>query len=290
MSAVRIGSKVETSGVWADAQGVRRQAQALEAAGFDSLWVSDHILQPRSIESAYPFSADGRATWSTEVAYLDAVVALGVLAALTERVELGSAILVLPLRQPLVLAKQLATVDVLSGGRLSLGIGTGWLAEEFEALGVDFRARGRITDDWIALLRSSWTGFPEAFHSDRYTLRADMVALPSPAHRIPLLVGGTSPAAFRRAAHRGDGWIGQQPIDSIDLEELSEQISALRRERPAESAELRVLVRLTGDPNGADESLAALSGLGVHDVIISPPSDLSEAAAVHDRVKALLEG
>jgi alkanesulfonate monooxygenase SsuD/methylene tetrahydromethanopterin reductase-like flavin-dependent oxidoreductase (luciferase family) len=141
-------------------------AAQLEAAGFDSLWVSDHIVLPSAIESRYPFAADGRATWPTDTPYFDAMVALALIAQATEHAAIGTAVLVLPLRQPVVFAKQAASIDVASGGRLRLGVGAGWLEEEFDALNVPFAGRGRRLEEWIALTRACWTGAPGPSRSD----------------------------------------------------------------------------------------------------------------------------
>ena len=127
MSDLRIGAKLPNSGPLPLTLGIPAMARRLEEAGFASLWVSDHIVLPGSIDSRYPFAEDGRATWPTDTPYLDALVALALAAAATERATLGTAVLVLPLRQPVVFAKQAASIDVASGGRLRLGVGAGWL-------------------------------------------------------------------------------------------------------------------------------------------------------------------
>ena len=143
VTSVRIGALVPNSGPLPLEVGIPAMAARLEAAGFESLWVSDHIVLPASIESHYPFAADGRATWPSTTPYVDALIALALMAAATERATLGTAVLVLPLRHPVVFAKQAASIDVASGGRLQLGVGAGWLREEFEALNVPFEDRGR---------------------------------------------------------------------------------------------------------------------------------------------------
>ena len=155
-SRLVIGAKLPNSGPVALDRGVPDLARALEGAGFDSVWVSDHIVLPREIRSRYPFAEDGRATWPPDVPYLDSLIALSHAAGVTERVTLGIAVLVLPLRHPIVAAKQLASIDVASGGRLRLGVGAGWLREEFEALDVPFESRGARLEEWIELLRSCW--------------------------------------------------------------------------------------------------------------------------------------
>ena len=135
---MRIGALVPNSGALPLEVGIPAMAARLQAAGFESLWVSAHIVLPASIESHYPFAADGRATWPSTTPYVDALIALALMAAATERVALGTAVLVLPLRHPVVFAKQAASIDVASGGRLQLGVGAGWLREEFEAPNVPF--------------------------------------------------------------------------------------------------------------------------------------------------------
>src|SRR6476659_5974556 len=128
---MRIGVKVPNSGPLPERLGIGAMAAELEAAGFESLWVSDHVVLPEEIGSQYPFAEDGRATWPTDTPYFDALVALALAAAVTERVGLGTGVLVLPQRQPVVTAKQVASIDTASGGRLTLGVGAGWLEEEF---------------------------------------------------------------------------------------------------------------------------------------------------------------
>ena len=139
---MRIGAKVPNSGPLPERLGIGMMAAELEFAGFESLWVSDHIVLPATIESRYPFAADGRATWPTDTPYFDALIALALMAQATDSATIGTAVLVLPLRQPVVFAKQAASIDVASGGRLRLGVGAGWLEEEFAALNVPFAGPG----------------------------------------------------------------------------------------------------------------------------------------------------
>ncbi len=146
---MRIGAKVPNSGPLPVERGIATMAAELEAAGFESLWVSDHTVMPRHIESRYPFAADGKPTWPSDTPYFDAMIALAVIATATQRAAIGTAVLVLPLRHPVILAKEAASIDVLSGGRLVLGVGAGWLAEEFDALDVPFASRGRRFIEWL---------------------------------------------------------------------------------------------------------------------------------------------
>jgi probable F420-dependent oxidoreductase len=261
---MRVGAKLPNSGALPAQLGIPWMARQLEASGFASLWVSDHVVMPATVTSPYPYASDGVATWSTDEPWFDSIVALAMAAAVTERVELGTAVLVLPQRQPVVLAKQIASLDRLAGGRVVLGIGAGWLAEEFAALATPFGSRGTRTDEWIDLLRSCWTGRPNAFDGVHYRLPADVVCEPTPARPVPILVGGTTTAALRRARRRGDGWLGIQPADALDVAAIEKAVGHLH------GVERRVL-RVVGSAQlGATvaEALPSLSAAGVTDVVV----------------------
>jgi probable F420-dependent oxidoreductase len=258
---MRIGAKLPNSGPLPFSHGIPAMARTFEAAGFDSLWVSDHIVMPREIRSRYPFAADGRATWATDMPWLDALIALALAAAVTERVRLGTAVLVLPLRHPIELAKQAASIDVASGGRLELGVGVGWLKEEFDALGVDFATRGRQLDESIEILRACWTGE-----------HGDTLAYPTPVRPIPLLIGGHSPAALRRA-RRLDGWLGQQSAGALDPDALEEAPRTVLR-----------IVESFGKPELVAERLPELAAAGVDEVIVDVDPEHAEHA--HEVLRA----
>ena len=269
---MRIGAKLPNSGPLPLEVGIPAMARALEDAGYDSLWVADHIVLPREIRSHYPFAEDGRATWATDTPYIDALVALALAAAATERVRLGTAVLVMPMRNPVDLAKQAASIDVASGGRLELGVGAGWLAEEFAALNAPFERRGARLEEWIAIARACWTGTPEARESDHYTLPPDVLCLPRPAHHIPLHVGGHSRVALRRAGRIGDGWLGQQAAGALDPAALREEIAAVSA--AANGAPRRVVLRIVeslGRPDVVAAQLPALAAAGVDEVIVDVP-------------------
>jgi len=282
--SLAIGAKLQNSGPLALRIGIPELARGLEAAGFESLWVSDHIVLPTTIRSRYPFAADGRATWPSETPYLDALVALALAAAVTERVALGTAVLVLPLRNPVEFAKQAASIDVASGGRLSLGVGAGWLAEEFEALGVPFEDRGARLEEWVSIARECWTGTPGASVSDRFRMPADMLCLPTPAHVIPVLLGGHSPAALRRAGRMADGWLAQQSLPELAPDELA-AAARLMRDAATESgrdpARLRVVLRIVEAGGRAEElsrRLPALEAAGVEEIIVDTAWDGGDPA------------
>src|SRR4029077_1015710 len=145
-------------------------------------------------------------TWPLDDPYLEPMVVLGAAAAATTRISIGTSVMIAPMRHPVLMAKQAATIDALSGGRLVLGVGVGWLREEFEALGADFDARGEVLDEWIAIARACWTGSAGPFEGKHYRLPGPIYCRPAPSGGIPLLVGGMSRQALRRASVAG-GWL-----------------------------------------------------------------------------------
>ncbi|WP_236826794.1 MULTISPECIES: TIGR03619 family F420-dependent LLM class oxidoreductase [unclassified Blastococcus] len=271
---MRIGAKVPSSGPLPVERGIGAMARTLEDAGFASLWVSDHVVLPGTIRSHYPFTADGRATWDTHTPYFDALVALTLAAAATRRASLGTAVLVLPLRAPLVLAKQAASLDVLSGGRLRLGVGAGWLREEFHALGVPFGQRGARLEEWIAILRDCWTGAPAARRYEHYEVPEDVLCLPRPAGPVPLLVGGHSPVALGRAGRLAEGWLAQQSLDALDVAELAAGREAVHHAAAGagrQPAATSVVLRLVDSAGRSDEvarRLPELAAAGVDEVVV----------------------
>ena len=290
---MRIGVKLPHTGPTVGPASVPRLARELEAAGFDSLWVSDHVVQPEVITSPYPFAADGKATWPTDTPYLEAIVSLTAAAAVTERVRLGTAALVLPQRNPVLLAKQVASLDVLSGGRAVLGVGAGWLREEFDALAAPFDGRGARMTEWIALLRECWTGRTAGHHTGNYDLAAGVLALPAPANPVPILVGGHSPVALRRAGRLGDGWLAQQAVPALDPGHLAAEIAAVRQAAATagrDPAGLTVVLRLVESAGRLDtvaRRLADLHAAGVDEIIVDtsagrPDGDLK---AEHDLLR-----
>jgi probable F420-dependent oxidoreductase len=288
---VRIGAKVPNSGPLPEARGIGAMARTLEAAGFDSLWVSDHIVLPASIESRYPFAADGRATWPSTTPYVDALIALALIAAATERATIGTAVLVLPLRNPVELAKQAASIDVASGGRLCLGVGAGWLREEFEALNVPFERRGARLEEWMEIARECWTGRPGPRRSERFVLPEGVICLPAPAHDVPLLVGGHSDAALRRAGRLGDGWLAQQSLPELAPLELERAAATMRSaavEAGRDPEPLRTVLRIVeaaGRSEDVARQLPALAAAGVDEIIVDVSWDGGDPAADGARLR-----
>lgn len=204
---MHIGIKLPSLGPLASADALGATAVLAEEVGFRSGWVSDHVVMPTEPRSAYPMSDDGRWPFPADQAFQDPMVALTWVAARTTTLQVGTSVLVLPLRDPLLLAKQVASLDALSGGRVVLGIGSGWMAEEFELVGRSFADRGARTDAAVADLRACWG--PDPFLLDGDRARHGPVAMAPKPRRgaaVPIVVGGHSPAARRRAVRLGDGW------------------------------------------------------------------------------------
>lgn len=291
-SPLRIGAKLPSSGPAPADHGVPAMARRLEAAGYASVWASDHVVMTEDTSrSYYPFSDDGAPGWDVHTPWYDTVVVLAQAAAVTERVELGSAVLVLPQRHPVVLAKQIASLDRLAGGRVALGVGAGWYREEFEALGVDFDTRGKRFSEWMEVLRRCWSGLPEAFDGEHYQLPAEVICEPTPARHVPLLVGGISNIALRRSATQGDGWLGLQRADKLDPSEVAGSVTRMYEEATTAGRahdELRVVLRIIGSQGNSDVVAAAIPGLidaGVHEIVIDTDwSSDSDEVEVFERL------
>jgi probable F420-dependent oxidoreductase len=187
-------------------------ARAADAAGIDSLWVSDHVVVPRDYGSRYPYGPGGKMPIPDDAPFLEAVATLLAVSGVTERARLGTSVLVLPQRQPLLVAKQWATLDVLSGGRTIFGVGAGWLAEEFAALDVPFAGRGARCDEALELVQRCWREESVTFTGKHFRVER-LACEPKPLQqpRPPIWVGGHTPAAFRRVARYGDACCSTWP-------------------------------------------------------------------------------
>jgi probable F420-dependent oxidoreductase len=232
-AAMEFGFSLPSRGPLARPDVVLRIAERADALRYASIMVSDHIVLPGSAAgSVYPYSPTGRFPGGGKQDYLEPLITLAWLARATRRIRLGTSVLVVPYRHPLTTAKMLATLDVLSKGRIVLGAGVGWLREEFAALGAPpFEERGAVTDEYLALMRRCWTTDPVTFHG-KYCHVEDVHALPQPvqAGGIPIWIGGHSDAAVRRAARLGDGWhpIGLRPPAVLAPEEYAAKVARLR--------------------------------------------------------------
>lgn len=291
---MRLGVKLPHTGS-IDPASIADRAVELEQAGFDSLWVSDHVVLPEQITSYYPFAADGVATWASDQPWVETVVVLATAAAVTHRIRIGTAVLIAPQRNPVLLAKQIGCLSAVSSGRIDLGVGAGWLREEFEALDSDFDSRGPRLEEWIELLRSCWTGRPDSHNGPNYRLAAGTLMLPAPAQRIPVLVGGHSRAALRRAGQLGDGWLAQQSVPDLSLSDLSRGIGVIQEHAARvgrEAAEVQIVLRLVESRDRHDEIAAAIPGLGavgVDEIIVDVDPEAGDPAVVHDVLRAAVD-
>ena len=187
-----------------------------EAAGFESLWGGEHVILPSKIESSYPYTADGKIPAMPDTPIPDPLIWLAFAAAAAPSMRLGTCILIVPQRNPLILAKELATLDQLSGGKVELGLGVGWLEEEFQALGVPWERRGARNDEYIEAMRTLWSGPEVEFHGE-FVDFPKVTCSPRPVQpTIPILVGGDSDVAIRRAARLADGYFpGEGDVDRL---------------------------------------------------------------------------
>ncbi len=230
---VEFGFSLPGRGPLATPDQILKLATRADALRYASVFVTDHVVLPVSAaRSVYPYAASGQLPGGANQDYLDPLALLGWLAHATRRIKLGTSVLVVPYRNPLVTAKILATIDRLAGGRLLLGTGVGWLREEFEAVAAPpFEERGRVTDEYIALMRAAWTTDPVSFEGRYYRVK-DVHALPKPAQKrgIPIWIGGHTDAAVRRAATLGDGWhpIALRPPGLLFPEEYATRVAQIR--------------------------------------------------------------
>lgn len=281
---MRLGAIIPNEGpVVADA-GLAAMARAAESAGADSLWVSDHLLMVDVESSDYPFAEDGRPTWSLATDYYEALTCCAFLAAATEHCRIGTAVLIGPQRHLLELAKMTATIDRLTGGRLSVGIGAGWNGAEMRALGFDPATRGARLDELMSALRSCWGGRPRPYAGRHVTVPPDVLLFPTPVQQggPPLLVGGTSDAALRRAVRSGDGWMGIAFVDRFDSETLAGQVARLRDLRadaaPRPFATVLKLHAAATDASEVPSLLPQVVEMGFDEVIVEPPWTLGVSA------------
>ena len=190
-----------------EAEDYIQVAQKAEECGYHSLWLGDHIVIPEKIEAAYPYSADGAAGFPRRAPFPDPFVMLGGLALATSRILLGTSVIVIPYRNPLAVAKAVASVDLLSHGRFQFGVGVGWLKEEFDALGEDFARRARQTREYLHIMKTTWQVEPASF-SGEFLKFSDIHNMPLPVQKPhpPIIFGGESLPALKRVADLGDGW------------------------------------------------------------------------------------
>jgi probable F420-dependent oxidoreductase len=241
-------------------------AVASEEAGYDGVCVADHLFSPRDLKSKYPYSSDGTPRFKPDDPWPDPWVLIGAMAAVTQRLRFTTNIYIAPARDVFTVAKAVSTAACISGGRVALGMGMGWMREEFEQTGQDFDTRGKRADEMIGVLRKLWAGGFVEHHGtylDFDALRID----PVPSEPVPILIGGDSPAAIRRTAELADGWIGMD-YDVPGAEEIVRKITARRADSARAGEPLDLICAYKGrlDP----DVVARLEDVGVTGLMVAP--------------------
>lgn len=306
---MEIGIHLPSAQPGASAEGVLAVARAAERLGFDGVWAFDHLMTPTALASKYPYSKDGRYLLSPADPIFDPLALFGVLAGATSRIKLGTGVLVAAYRHPIVLAKVLASIERFAPGRLVLGVGAGWMKEEFEAVSVSPERPGARLEEHVRALRTIWSGAPSAFHGEHY--RWEEAGFPPyPTKPIPIIVGGHSDLALERAARIGDGWaVVTGPGQGAGLDAIGARIDVLRgflAKAGREGAPFELLCQnmlgftsapnpkapFVGPPAVIAENLHALAARGVTMVdltIFGPPELVIEnATRFAEEVRPLL--
>ena len=252
-------------------------ASAAEQQAFATLWSGEHVVMVDESASRYPYADDGKIAVPAVADWIDPMVCLSFAAAATTTIGLATGVLLLPEHNPVIVAKQAASLDKLSGGRFTLGIGIGWSREEFDALGIPFERRAARTADYVAAMRTIWRD-DIASHAGEFAKFSAIRVNPKPFRdgRIPVVLGGNSEAALRRVAQWGDGWYGFNLHDVDDAALKLDTLQRLCREAGRDRGELRLAVALR-DPQPADAG--RLTELGVDELVLvaSPPEDPAQA-------------
>lgn len=266
---MKFGLMFANVGPFASADGATAVASAAEASGLESVWTVEHVVVPHGYESAYPYSQDGRMPGPETSDIPDPLIWLTWVAARTQTIRLATGILILPQRNPVVTAKAVATLDAMSGGRVVLGVGVGWLAEEFAALGVPFEQRGRRTDEHIAAMRALWTEDLPTHHGE-FTSFDGAICRPRPAQgTVPVVIGGHTAAAARRAGRLGDGFFPARG----DLPALLVEMRRAAEDAGRDPASIEVTwggSRVAGGGEAAVDEVGRLAEMGVDRVVIPP--------------------
>ena len=264
---MKFGVIFANTGPFASGDAAAEMAVAAEEAGFESLWTVEHVVVPSGYESAYPYDPSGKMPGGEDVDIPDPLIWLAWVASATSTIRLATGILIVPQRNPVVLAKELATLDHLSGGRMELGIGVGWLEEEFDAIGVPFSERGSRTDDNIVAMRALWSQEKATFHGE-FTSFDECISRPRPVNgAIPVHVGGHTDIAARRAGRLGDGFFPGRgkPQDLVRSFDLVRQ-TAREHDRDPDAIELTAGGATIG--GGALQAVRELADVGVDRVAV----------------------
>lgn len=274
---MRLGLHALGIGAGADRAVIDAVASTADSCGFATLWAGEHVVMVDRSASRYPYSYDGVIAVPAQANWLDPMIALSFAAAASSRIGVATGVLLLPEHNPVVVAKQAASLDRLSGGRLTLGVGVGWSREEFAALGVPFERRTARTAEYVAAMRTVWRDDVASFDGEFVGFEAIRVN-PKPARdrRIPVVVGGNSDAALRRAVAWGDGWYGFNLDGVTAVRERIDRLGRLCAESGRDRGQLRVSVALRSPGVG---DVGALTELGVDELVLvaAPPEGAGAA-------------
>lgn len=266
---MKFGLMFANAGPFAFPELMAHLATTAENAGFDSIWTVEHVAIPVGYKSEYPYDPSGKIPAPENFPIPDPLVSLAYVAALTKTIKLATGILILPQRHPLYVAKEVATLDVLSHGRVILGIGVGWLAEEFQALGIPFDERGGRTAETVKAMRSLWKATPEAFKG-KYFEWGPLESNPKPVQQpgVPIVVGGHTELAARRAARYGDGFFPGRG----DLATLGKLLDVMRDECGKVGRNPKEIEVTAGSYVTDADTLQRMRDLGVARIISMPPA------------------
>jgi probable F420-dependent oxidoreductase len=285
---MRVGLRLPGAGPWAGPDAIADVAKYTEEVGFDSLWMTDHVALPTKIETEYPYSADGSFLWDPATPYLDTFMTLAWAAAATERVTIGTSVLILPWRPLVHTAKQIVSLDVLTKGRLILGVGVGWMREQFELLDADFSNRGPRTTEAIAVLRHMWNEDEVDFSGEYHDLHGFKM-YPKPVRgTVPVWIGGTSTRVLERVAKVGDGW-NPLAITPDELREKKTILIDLLEQNGRTIDEITLAARPMHKIPLNEETLHAYSELGVTELICDTSFGHGEMADAMKQIEDLAE-
>lgn len=275
---MRIGLHALGIGSGADPSVIGTVARVAETSGFSTLWCGEHVVMVDRPDSPYPYAPDGQIAVPSDANWLDPLVTLAFVAACTSRIRIGTGILLLPQHNPIVVAKQAASLDVLSAGRFVFGIGIGWSSEEFAALGIPFSGRARRNHEYVDAIRTLWNSDHSSFEGEFVRFR-EVRCYPKPFRnrRIPVVLGGNSDGALERVVAYGDGWYGF----NLTIDEVADRLELLGARckqvgRPRSSIQVAVALR-----DGSPPDIGTLGKLGVDEfVLVATPPDNPDDAAV----------
>jgi probable F420-dependent oxidoreductase len=285
---MEFGGHLPVFGAAATREAILGFARTMERLDYDSVWVSDHVVVPWSIASRYPYSGTGDFPFPAGGDFLEPFTVLSAVAGATERLRLGTSVLVVPHRHPLLTAKIAATLDRMAPGRVVLGVGVGWMREEIELFGVPYERRGAWTDEAIRVMRACWAPGDRTSFAGEFFRFQDLGCFPKPAAgSIPIWIGGHTPAAFRRVATLGDGWHAAFPTPeaaAADLARLREACRAATRDPSTVALSARVGYAARRPSDEVLAEIKALRDHGVTHVILETRMrDLADMTAIYER-------